>query len=90
MKFDKSSLEFASFCRENSFWLNDYAQFMALKEENYGKSWQEWQDKYKFRDEKALEEFENNNYSKVNFYRFIQYHFFKQWEDLKNMPTKMA
>ena len=83
MKFDKSSLEFASFCRENSFWLNDYAQFMALKEVNYGKSWQEWQDKYKFRDEKALEEFENKNYSKVNFYRFIQYQFFKQWEDLK-------
>lgn len=82
-RFDKSSLDFESFCRENSFWLNDYALFMTLKDENNGKAWQEWEDKYKFRDKEAIEEFENNNFSKVNFYRFLQFQFFSQWDGLK-------
>ena len=82
-RFDKSSLDFESFCRENSFWLNDYALFMTLKDENNGKPWQEWEDKYKFRDKEAIEEFENNNFSKVNFYRFLQFQFFNQWDGLK-------
>ena len=82
-RFDKSSLDFESFCRENSFWLNDYALFMTLKDENNGKPWQEWEDKYKFRDREAIEEFENNNFSKVNFYRFLQFQFFSQWDGLK-------
>lgn len=82
-RFDKSSLDFESFCRENSFWLNDYALFMTLKDENNGKPWQEWEDKYKFRDKEAIEEFENNNFSKVNFYRFLQFQFFSQWDGLK-------
>lgn len=83
-RFDKSSLDFESFCRENSFWLNDYALFMTLKDENNGKPWQEWEDKYKFRDREAIEEFENNNFSKVNFYRFLQFQFFSQWDGLKH------
>lgn len=82
-RFDKSSLDFESFCRENSYWLNDYALFMTLKDENNGKPWQEWEDKYKFRDKEAIEEFENNNFSKVNFYRFLQFQFFSQWDGLK-------
>lgn len=82
-RFDKSSLDFESFCRENSFWLNDYALFMTLKDENNGKPWQSWEDKYKFRDREAIEEFENNNFSKVNFYRFLQFQFFSQWDGLK-------
>lgn len=82
-RFDKSSLDFESFCRENSFWLNDYALFMTLKDENNGKPWQSWEDKYKFRDREAIEEFENNNFSKVNFYRFLQFQFFSQWYGLK-------
>ncbi|WP_055078924.1 4-alpha-glucanotransferase [Lagierella massiliensis] len=82
-RFDKSSLDFESFCRENSFWLNDYALFMTLKDENNGKPWQSWEDKYKFRDKEAIEEFENNNFSKVNFYRFLQFQFFSQWDGLK-------
>ena len=33
---------YASFCRENHFWLADYALFMALKEENDGREWLLW------------------------------------------------
>ncbi|MDO5018557.1 MAG: 4-alpha-glucanotransferase [Lagierella massiliensis] len=81
--FDKSSLEFESFCRENSFWLNDYAIFMTLKDENQGKPWQMWEEKFKYRDENVLEEYEENNFENVNFYRFLQYQFFSQWKGLR-------
>ncbi|MDO4778273.1 MAG: 4-alpha-glucanotransferase [Tissierellia bacterium] len=83
-RFDGSSSEFQNFCKENSFWLNDYALYMSIKEKQEGKSWVNWEDKYKFRDEEALKEFEKENFVDVNFYRFIQYIFFTQWEELKN------
>lgn len=82
-RFDKESLDFQSFCRENSYWLNDYALFMALKNDNNGLSWQNWPKEYKHRDKEALETFEEENFYEVNFYRFIQYLFFTQWEELK-------
>ena len=82
--FDISSLDFESFCRENSFWLNDYALFMTLKDEFDKKPWQMWEREYKYRDEKVLEDFEKKNFHKVNFYRFLQYEFFNQWDRLRD------
>lgn len=82
-RFDKESLDFASFCRENSHWLNDYALFMALKNKHDGLSWQRWEEPFKHRDADRLAEFEEANFYEVNFYRFIQYLFFTQWEELK-------
>ena len=35
--------EFERFCRKNNAWLSDFALFMALREENGGKPWYEWE-----------------------------------------------
>ena len=34
--------DYDAFLIENAFWLKDYAIFMAIKEENNGKAWQDW------------------------------------------------
>lgn len=75
--------EFRAFCRENEYWLTDYALFMALKDAHDGKAWTEWDAGYKSltAPSKAaiLEELKDS----VNYYRFVQYIFFKQWHEFR-------
>ena len=53
--------EFWIFCRENEYWLSDFALFMALKDAHGGKSWSEWEPGYRNREwdamSRAMEEF---------------------------------
>ena len=80
--------EYEVFCQEHAFWLTDYALFMALKDDQNGKKWTEWEDKYKNptseTKEKALKDLE----SSVNYYRFVQFIFFKQWYELKKYANE--
>lgn len=72
------------FERQND-WLNDYALFMALKEcVNKDAPWWEWEDCYKLRDQSALDKFADDNADIINYYKFTQYIFFKQWADVKS------
>ncbi len=45
---------FSEFCGENSGWLPDFALFMALREENGGKPWYQWEEPLKYRHDGAL------------------------------------
>lgn len=75
--------EFRAFCQENEYWLTDYALFMALKDAHDGKAWTEWDPKYKFLTAPTktaiLEELKDS----VDYYRFVQYIFFKQWHEFR-------
>lgn len=71
------------FCRENAYWLDDYALFMALKNFSSGKPWSEWEEKYRNRQPEALRKFEKEHWKHVNFWKVMQYFFFKQWKELR-------
>lgn len=75
--------EYATFCRENEFWLDDYALFMAIKKHLGGISWHEWQDDLRLRDEKSLKKLPPEVMDEKRFYCFLQYKFMQQWMDLK-------
>ena len=64
-------------------WATNYSLFMALYHANDEKPWWEWKDPYKFRDEKALDEFKNSHEDEINFWLFTQCIFFEQWYALK-------
>ena len=50
LRFKKaSSARYAEFKAENSFWLNDYALFMAIKEAHGMRAWDGWEDEYRYR-----------------------------------------
>ena len=76
--------DYKDFCSRNSFWLEDYAVYMVLKERFDGTSWYNWPDEYKLRDAEALESFRNENEYEISFWKFIQYLFFTQWYRLKD------
>ncbi len=79
----KNTSELEKFYKKHEFWLDEYALFMALKDENGGKSWHEWEDSLRFRDKKALEEAKIRLKDEIEFWKKIQYFFFYQWEKLK-------
>lgn len=82
-RFNKNA-DYIRFCNENSFWLNDYSLYMTLKYENGGAPWYDWEEKYKTRDENALKEFSEKHSNETEFWKFVQYEFFTQWNLLKS------
>lgn len=80
--------EYEKFVSENAFWLDEYALFMALKELNHYKSWLEWDEPVKNREEEALKSCEHKLKPVIDFYKFIQFKFYEQWFELKEYANK--
>lgn len=72
-----------NFKEDNKFWLDDYALYMAIKEEFNLKSWQEWDDDIKKRESSAMNKYKNKLVDEIEFWSFVQFLFFKQWNELK-------
>ena len=88
-RFKKSPpSDYASFCLENAEWLEGFALFMAIKNENRGASWQKWEKGIKTRERSALEAAKKRLSEEKEFYRVTEYLFFKQWFALKAYANK--
>lgn len=83
-----SDKKYKSFCTKNAFWLDDYALFMALKNAFGGKSWSEWDDDLRVRKPEAVKASKKQYANEMDFYRFQQYYFRKQWDELKKYANK--
>ena len=85
--YDKSGVEkdadFVQFKKDNAFWLDDYALYMAIKDKHLGAGWTTWDDDIKKRNKKALEKYKKELSAEVECYCFQQYYFNKQWTALK-------
>ena len=62
--------QFAYFKQTNT-WVYDYALFMVLKQHHDYKAWNQWEDKYKYKDKDALKEFYNEHKEDIISYMFI-------------------
>ena len=75
--------DYAAFVAENEKWLADYAIFMALKEENNGNTWLNWEESLKNHDAAALAEKREALKETVELHYFLQYAFDRQWKALR-------
>ncbi len=75
--------QFIEFCEDQTYWLEDYALFMAIKEENDGKSWFQWEPKLAWRETEAIALKREEMKEAVFFHKYIQSEFFRQWSSLK-------
>lgn len=64
----------------SSFWLDDYALFMTAKEIYRDSGWFSWPRELATRSTKALKEFLHSHTERINYYRFEQFEFFRQWQ----------
>ncbi len=74
---------FESFCEEKQRWLDIYSVFMALKVKNGGLPWYEWENGLKHRDADTLSAWCEANKEEIQYHKYVQYQFFKQWDILK-------
>ena len=80
----KYSDEFTKFVNENYF-IYEYSFYMAIKESFGMKSWLDWpDDDIRKRKPEALENYRNKLKDRIEFYEFIQFLFFKQFNELKD------
>lgn len=77
------SVQYEDFEEKNKYWVKDYALFKALKDKYSQKSWEEWDEKYRFRERGALEDFYNKEKETVNFYIWLQWQIFLQMKVAK-------
>lgn len=49
--FEALQNDYQTFCKAQSYWLNDYAAYQVLVQQHKGKPWYEWPDKYRLREE---------------------------------------
>lgn len=90
--FENSHIEndkkFADFISKNSYWLDDYALYMAVKNSFDGVSWIEWDEDIKLRKKAALEKYRKEYKSEIAFYQFQQFIFAKQWSKVKKYANE--
>ena len=82
--FDEQDPAYVLFCNENKHWLLDYAAFMAAKQQNGMRAWKDWDNlELKLHQETALQDFISQNKEEIDFFSFVQFLFFSQWDALK-------
>lgn len=82
-KNSKVLAEIEKFEAENSSWLADYAEYMAIKESFGYKSFIHWDEDIKKGEEAAREKYRTELQDSIRYYTVTQYFFFKQWLALK-------
>lgn len=84
----KTPADYKDFCKENAFWLEDYALFMAVKDAHNGCAFIEWEDDIRTRKPTAVKEWTKKCQSRMEYYKILQYLFFKQWKELRAYAGK--
>ncbi|MEE0945134.1 MAG: 4-alpha-glucanotransferase [Clostridia bacterium] len=81
-RFEKCD-NYYEFENENAFWLDDYALFMAIKEHHHFRCWLYWDEDIRVCKREEVEYYKETHSRNIEFYKFIQYLFYKQWKKLK-------
>lgn len=80
---DKTDPEYRAFCQHNQDWLDDYALYMAIKEAQGHVRFTQWPMALRLREPEAMQAAMAQWGSRYEFWRCVQYLFFRQWRALK-------
>jgi len=74
---------FESFCSENSWWLDDFVLFDALRAKHKLACWNQWPHELAHRDSSALAQARKELADDLRIRRALQFAFYQQWGDLR-------
>ncbi|MDP2424426.1 MAG: 4-alpha-glucanotransferase [Bacteroidales bacterium] len=80
--------KFEVFCYKNSYWLGDYAFFMAVKQLYGGKPWWQWDKEIRLRIGTSVDQLGQELETQVNIWKLTQFFFFDQWSALKSYANR--
>ncbi|HSQ34426.1 MAG TPA: 4-alpha-glucanotransferase [Candidatus Binatia bacterium] len=75
---------FERFCREQRYWLDDYALFRALADHFQTMQWTAWPGDVARRRPDVLDHWRQKLAAAVHYWQFTQFVFFQQWLEMKN------
>ena len=73
-----------------SSWLDDWLLFAALKDHFGQTSWSEWPEEFRQRRDVALARARIELASEIEFHRFVQYEFYRQWSSTRSLTTTLG
>ncbi|MBP3926232.1 MAG: 4-alpha-glucanotransferase [Clostridium sp.] len=82
--------DYQRFLSENQWWLSDYALFMACKDFFQGIPWTEWPEDIRLHWGFALDYYRQTLYYDIEFYQYLQFKFFEQWNALKSYANSIG
>ena len=85
---DKMHGEFQEFCDKESEWLRDYALFMTISASQYWRDWSQWPKEFAQRNRQALNRMEKACTDEIQFWKFCQWCFLRQWTQLKRYANQ--
>ena len=74
---------FESFCQQNSWWLEDFVLFDALRSKHHLQCWNCWDQRVARREPEALENAKQELASAMELRRVIQFFFWEQWHAIR-------
>lgn len=80
--------DYDDFCLTECEWLEDYARFMTIAEQQDWRNWNLWPEALANRENQALMLLEAISAEKINFWKFCQWCFARQWMQLKNYANE--
>lgn len=86
--FESFKDEYYHFLNEHGWWLNDYALFISVRDYFGGLHWSEWERNVKFRSQEALDWLGKELEQEIDFQKFLQFVFFRQWHRLKKYANE--
>jgi 4-alpha-glucanotransferase len=81
-------IAFNAFCIAESAWLDDYARFMTLAEQQGWRHWNEWPSALANREPHALTQLDADCGGQIAFWKFCQWCFSRQWVQLKHYANE--
>ncbi|MCH6574581.1 MAG: 4-alpha-glucanotransferase [Bacteroidetes bacterium] len=82
--FNGLGKDFDEFCDKHKDWLEDFALFMAAKDFHNGDVWSKWDKGLIHRTENALKEWKEKLSDDIQYHKFVQFNFFRQWKAVRD------
>jgi 4-alpha-glucanotransferase len=81
---------FQDFMEREAWWLEDYALFRALHEENQGKHWLDWPRALREREPSALSDAAARLEKPIRYYKYVQWLADDQWQDARSASAPVG
>ena len=81
--FTSLKKDFIKFCVTEASWLDDYALYMAIRNNRDSQPWYEWGDELRSRDTASLDIFKSSHLRAIDRIKWLQFIFYRQWEQLR-------